>query len=146
MNKAFWLVHMCKSPWVDRDFILAAASTSSYCQTWLIRSWTVTTTSLDLLNRCHTSRTRCSPTLCVTAQKEEKKFSDYALQFTKDRTILLAIKFHFLRVSCVYVSGKVPMFSNTGRVWRWGENRKVFFPFKPYYFCKVMAIYILEPL
>lgn len=66
-NKAFWFFNMCKSAWVDRDFILAAASSSSYCETRLFRSWTVTTTSLGLLTGCHTSRTRCSPTLCLIA-------------------------------------------------------------------------------
>lgn len=72
------------------------------------------------------------PTLCLTALKEEK-ISNYAFQFTKDRTISLAINFHSLRVNCVYVSGKVPMFTNAGRVWGWGEeNRNFFYLFKPY--------------
>lgn len=43
---------------------------------------------------------------------------NYVLHIPNDTTLLVVITFYFLRVSHVYISGKVPMFTMARRV-RW---------------------------
>lgn len=55
--------------------------------------------------------------LLLRRRRKKKKSWDYGLQLPNDAMFLLVIRFYFLRVSCVYISDEVPMFSKAGRVW-----------------------------